>query len=333
MRRRTVLRSLGMGLAGGSPTISLEALRQGLGQTLDADHDGWRTVVVEYGHAYYTTPPARLGEQLAADLALLQQMIDAETGVRRFRLMATASQLATLLAMALAATGQRHVAARWRSSAQLAAARSQHTDAVVFVGTWAVVNGCYHHQSLAPLIERAEKTIALTGDRVDATVAGLHAGHAQALALAGRPHEAELALRRVAQATERMPADILADASSVFGWPEHRLRHTESLVYTHTGRFAAAEAAQDRAISLYPPSQSRLRAQVLLHRATGMVKAGDVSTGVRYAVDVLDQLPRALHTANLHEVARQVVANVVDAKGHRADIADLNERVASGPAV
>lgn len=44
MRRRTVLRALGAGVTGVSSMPSLEALRQGLGQALDADHDSWLEV-------------------------------------------------------------------------------------------------------------------------------------------------------------------------------------------------------------------------------------------------------------------------------------------------
>nr|WP_307937093.1 hypothetical protein [Salinispora arenicola] len=46
----------------------------------------------------------------------------------------------------------------------------------------------------------------------------------------------------------------------MFGWPEVRLRHTESYVYTHLGHTQRALAAQDRALELYPADLGRERA-------------------------------------------------------------------------
>src|SRR2546422_149147 len=60
----------------------------------------------------------------------------------------------------------------------------------------------------------------------------LQPGLAQTLAVAGRPGEALAALGRVAEVTEQLPARVVADEGSMLGWPEVRLRHTESYVHT-----------------------------------------------------------------------------------------------------
>lgn len=332
MHRRTVLRTMtGMTVMGTSSMASLESLRQALGHALDADHHDDAALADEYGRAYYTTPPSRLIEQISVDLAALQQTMVTATDGRRRGTARTISHLAVLLAMALAATGQKHLTARWWSSARLAADRSGDRDAAVFVGAWEVVNGCYRGGPLAQLIDRADETIALAGNRADAAVAGVLAGRAQALALAGRRAEAEAAVRQVAQVTDRIPPDVVADAGSVFGWPEHRLHHTESFVFTHTGRVKAAMAAQDRAMALYPAAQSRLKAQVQLHRATCLVASGEIRDGLRYATEVLDGLAVDQHTANLHQVGGQVLAAVPSGERHRAEVGDLRDRLATGP--
>lgn len=328
MRRRTVLRALtGMAVASGS----LEALRQGLGYALDADHDGWTAVAVEYGHAYYTTPPAELIAQLTDYVVVLQQMIAVETGARSRELARTASVLAVLLALSLHATGRTRVAARWWSSARLAAARSGSADARLLVGSWEVVNGLYSNRPLGQLIVTADETLAAAGGRVTAAVAGVLAGRAQALALLGSVVEAEATVRQVADVTERMPDDIVADGSSVFGWPEHRLRHTESFVYTHTGNLRAAQLAQERALALYRTDQLRLRTQVELHRAACAIKSGDITGGLRQTAELLDALPGQHHTANLRHVAGQVLGSLAPHDRNRPEVNDLRHRLAAGP--
>ncbi|WP_213452627.1 hypothetical protein [Rhizomonospora bruguierae] len=156
----------------------------------------------------------------------------------------------------------------------------------------------------------------------------MHAGRAQALALAGRFAEAERSVRRVQEVTDRMPATVLAAADSIFGWPEHRLRHTESYVYTHTGNTQAAMAAQEQTLSLYPESHIRLRTQVQLHRAVCLIKDGHVGDGLRYAATLIDELPREHHTAILYEVAWKVVAAVPVEERRRVEVQQMRERLA-----
>ncbi|WP_433650502.1 hypothetical protein ACQP2C_29280 [Micromonospora zamorensis] len=109
----------------------------------------------------------------------------------------------------------------------------------------------------------------------------------------------------------------------LWGWPEHRLRHTESWVYAHAGDQHAAEAAQQRASELYPPSQQRLRTQVRLHQAAALCRNGHIPDGLRLAADLLDQLPAEQHNELVRAVARQVA----DAERHRPAYGELMERV------
>jgi len=60
-------------------------------------------------------------------------------------------------------------------------------------------------------------------------------------------------------------------------------RHTESYVYTHLGDHAAAEAACDRALGLYPTAMRREAAQVELHRALRLVSDDPVGGAERPA--------------------------------------------------
>jgi transcriptional regulator with XRE-family HTH domain len=333
MQRRAVLRGLSA-LAVGSPTmIALEALRQGIGVSLDADHDSWEQVAADYGRAFYTTPHEQLLQHLVGDLTVLQQMIAGQTGRRRRALTRAAGQLSVIVAMALAASGQSHVAARWWTSAQHAADEAADLDTQILVRSWMVVSGGYERRPLPDLIMLADETAAMVAGRATSAVAGLHAGRAQALARAGRYDDAIAAVDAVETVTARIPADVARDEESLFGWPEHRLLHTQSYVYTHVGELDAAANAQDRALTLYPASQARLRTQVALHRAACLIKDGHVSDGLRYAADLLDDLPREHHNTVLYEVARQVLATVPAVERARPEVGDLRLRLEAGPAV
>lgn len=125
-----------------------------------------------------------------------------------------------------------------------------------------------------------------------------------------RDREAIDALNELSEISARLSPEILADESSMSGWPEYRLRHTESYVHTYLGNTKKAYAAQDAALNLYPPELERERAQMLMHRARCMVIDGDVSGGIAYGSDVLDSLDQRFHNDLLYEVGRSVIAIV-----------------------
>jgi hypothetical protein len=113
----------------------------------------------------------------------------------------------------------------------------------------------------------------------------------------------------VEAATARMPGRRLGD-DSVFGWPGHRLRHTESFVCTEIGDVVRAAAAQERALEICPASQAGNRAMVQMHRAACLVAEGDIATGLHYVTDALDTVPTDQHDQPLYEVARRTVARL-----------------------
>src|SRR5439155_10651423 len=128
-------------------------------------------------------------------------------------------------------------------------------------------NGLYEQRSIPTILKRASESAAVGGRIACAGTAGMYAGLAQTLAVAGHADEALAALGRVAAITDELPSSVTAAEDSMFGWPEVRLRHTESYVYTWLGDTKRAYAAQQSALSLYPPHLLRERAAMLLHRA------------------------------------------------------------------
>ncbi|MFG1846795.1 helix-turn-helix domain-containing protein [Micromonospora carbonacea] len=306
MRRRRVLQA--MGALAAVPAVDRltgwEALRHGLGAA--ADIDEWTSIVAGYGVDYYRLPADRLMASLRADLDVLGHQIAATDGQHRQRLLGVAGLLSTLVALEMVSAGEQVSARRWWASARNMADLSADAGVQRWVRAWDTVNGCYDGRTVAALPASVDGLPPVGAP----SVAGcqLLAGQAQALSLAGRHAEAVGAVNRLTGMADRLPEGT-PDGTSLWGWSEVRTEHTRSWVFTHAGRLREAEAAQDRAMALYPERQIRLRSQVQLHRAAGMVRGGDVSGGIKYAGDVLDALPAAHH----NELVRFTTARVVDA--------------------
>lgn len=327
VQRRALLRSIGLvGLA--STLASADAVRQSLDNALDHDADGWQEVAAEYGLSFYTTEPAHLLRDLTEDLAALHERIAASRPTVRGAMCRAAGQLAAIAAMSWASTGETRRARHWWRTARCAADQSGCVETRMWVRGWEVADGLYERRPVPLILERAREAAAIGGRVTSCGTAGMYAGLAQTLAVAGRRADALAALRRVAEITDRLPGAVVADEDSMFGWPEVRLRHTESFVYTALGDTVQAYAAQDRALQLYPAPLVRERAAMLLHRAACLVHDGDIDGGLRHATAVLDELPAEHRTELVHAIGRQTLAAVPEAERGRAEVADLAARVA-----
>ncbi|WP_368660302.1 hypothetical protein [Verrucosispora sp. NA02020] len=313
-----------------APLVGLEALRHSLDAAGRVQVDEWQRIVADYGRDFYVMPAVDLAEQLRADLMVLSHQIAASPADRE--LMRAAAHLSAIMAMGLSAAGQHGMARRWWRTARAHADESRDADCRVWVRDWETVNGTYERRPISEILSRADEAITIAGRRVSVGHVGVLSGRAQALAVAGRAVEARAALVATASMTDRMPAEVVADADSMFGWPEVRLRHTESFVYTHIGDVDQAMVAQDRALALYPAELGRERAQMQMHRASCLIQDGHVGDGLRYAADVLDGLPAHDHTALLYQVAQSVVAVVPERERRRVEVADLRDRLVALPA-
>lgn len=324
-------RLAGAGLLVAAPLAGTEAVRHGLGAALHGgiDLDEWNQIADEYAHAYCRVPPERLLPDLSADLAWLSGQLRVAGAATRgaYRV---AGQLAAVMAVALASAGEPRLARGWWRTACAASDRSGDLHTQAFVRGWEVVDGLYEARPVPEILVRAQESVALLDGVVCAGAAELYAGLAQTLAVAGRRSDALRALARVEDLTGRMSAAVAADDESLLGWPEVRLRHTESYVYTWLGDAPAANTAQEQALRLYrPESPARQPTQVRLHRAAGMLRAGDVSGGLAYASNVLDALPAELHNDHVYALGRAVLALLPRREGGRSDAAELRERLAA----
>lgn len=331
LHRRTVLRTLTtLAAATASPVVALEALRHGLEQLADADPDEWDAIAADYAVTFYSIPAIELVGQLGADLVVLEHMLAAKPHADLHRV---AAQLSVVTAMALASAQQVPLARRWWRTARRYADQSGDLDTRIWVRDWEVVNGTYERRPIRHILNLADETIALADGHVCRGTAGVWSGRAQALALAGCAEDAIDALRATADITECMPAAVVADAESMLGWPEVRLRHTESYVYTHLGMTSQAMTAQDRALELYPMELARERAQLQMHQASCHIQRGDIADGLRHAASVLDELPAYQHNALLYEVGQRVMQVVPNTEHRRVEYGELHERLLALPAV
>jgi hypothetical protein len=155
----------------------------------------------------------------------------------------------------------------------------------------------------------------------------MYAGLAQTFAVVGGRDQAITALRKVEALTDQMPSQSAGVEDSMFGWPEVRLRHTESFVYSWLGDTSRAYKAQDQALRLYPSNLIRERAAMLFHRAACMIQDRDIAGGLRYANDVLDGLPAEHHTELVYAIGRTAIRVVAEAERDRRDVAALKERL------
>lgn len=309
-----------------SPVVNLEALRHGLG-VASGDVGEWERIVTNYGHDFYRLPADMLAQQLTADMTVLQHQLAVATDGQRVGLLRAAAHLSVIVALGLVAAGQGWAARRWWETAQRVAVESADRDTMLLSRAWDVVNGCYDGRHPNTVVHVSGEALPLLGG-ASAAGCGLLAGRAQALSLAGRHTEAVATVRQLSDLAEQLPPSVVSDVESLWGWPEHRLHHAASWVYTHAGMLAEAERSQQAALALYPQSQSRLRAQVELHRAACLIRAGHIPDGLRHAADQLDQLPAGQHNELLRTVARHVVQVVPETERRRPAFGALTARVA-----
>jgi transcriptional regulator with XRE-family HTH domain len=338
MRRRTMLQALtALSLGAAGSAEAREALRHGFGLALGIDRtaDEWAEVALDYAKDFFTTPAAQIVNDVTSDMVVLEQMIDTETRQSAKReLSSVGAQLSVIMAMGLASLGQTRQARRWWSTARGAADFADDAPIRMWARDWEAVNGLYERRPTRSVIALADEGLAISSV-VCAGRAGLLAASAQARSTLGDADGAVSALRELETLTRAMPSDVQADIDSMHGWPDVRLHHTKSYVHTHLGDTTEAYAAQDAAFALYPPELARERAQVQMHRATCMVIDGEVTSGIDYAHQALDDLPLELHNALLFQVARKVVDAVPPSGRERPDVLELAHRMspASLPAL
>lgn len=331
--RRHFLASLGLlGLGGTSHVEALEHLRAAFTQALPGDHrvEDWEEIAWEHGLAYLTSPPEVVLPNLAADLTAIQAAIrQASDEALRRRLCSPGGRLAALVAMTTGALGDHRQARDWWAAARHAADASGDRDLQVWVRGYEAMSSLYARRPLKVVLKRAEEAIAIAGDRrPGAAVLEAMAARAQALAIGGDRAAAEKTVTAMNRLFEALPASSADDRLSVTAWPETALRHTQTFVFTHTGHMRAADQAAAAALSLYPDSMPRQRAQIRLLQAVALARQGDVRAALQHAHQTLDGLNADQQTTGIRRVAAMVADTAPAGRAHAAAVAEYRERLA-----
>lgn len=326
MKRRTLL---GLGSVAGlgivAPGITSETLRRGVTQHLAEERaqravGAWGEIVTAYGYRYNRSGPTEMLSTLVVDLLAIQAATQRQLPAADLReLRRIATYLAGFMAMALTDLGQLVQARRWWRSARHVAEDSGDVHAILWVRGREIVRGMYEHVPADATLRLVSDAERYNGATVPATaMVELCYGKAQALALAGhRQRAVEMLTFCQDSIFPALPAGVTADHGSLFGWPEQRLRFTESFVHSFLGEAELAEEAQTRAIALYPESDKRGAALIELQRALCLVKQGDVVTGVGHAYSTMTELAAAYHNSVVLGLGQHVVdaVPVTDRRG------------------
>ncbi|GAA4725927.1 hypothetical protein [Phytohabitans rumicis] len=334
MERRLLLQHALAALAAGTAgtAAALETIRDGLARSVStspgAEHDvdEWAEVAWEYGRAYLTTAPDVLVADIAADVVDVQQRLqDEDDDVHRQELSRVSAQLAGLMAMSLTNLGQLRAARRWWRTARQAADASEDPLTRVWIRGEQAIRALYSHRSPQAAIDLADEALAISGTYYRGKAL---AGKAQALAAMGRADEAKTVIRMIEPALEQMPASVVDDQVTVYGWPEHCLRHAESYVYSHIGDSDEARRAQRQALALYPPTEQRARALVQLHQAMCLIADGHLDDGSLHAQHTIGALPTSQRTALVMQVGHRVLNTVPAGERDRSSVTGLYEMLA-----
>ncbi|WP_217369403.1 helix-turn-helix domain-containing protein [Nonomuraea antri] len=326
-----LLRDSGNGLPGGAvPALTAaETVRAGLHDAVGrrSRAEWWQQAIADYGASHYLAPPTELLRDLLADAAVLKKHISDGAEADRRGLLRSAGYLAGVTAYAWSNLGERRQARRWWHTAIDAADQSEDPTAQVWVRAWAVANGPYIDRRLGESLTLARERLGEHLAPASASCA-LLSGLAQTQADLGDP-AAVTTLRQLAELTERVPTAVAHDRGSLFGWPEVRLRYTESHVHTACGDTSAAYAAQDRALGIYHTDMPRDRARILLHRARCLVIDGDIAGGIACATGVLDNIDATVRFESVNVTAKAVLAAVPPRARKLAVVTALHDRLRS----
>jgi hypothetical protein len=334
MRRRSLFTTLpAIGAAGLLGVAGIESLRHHLVAAhagAPADIDDWEAIAWEYGRTSADTPPRALLDDLTTDLVVAHDRLDRlPDDAERLRLYRVLALLSVFMAHTLAGLGSARTSWRWWRVARDYATSASDPEARMWVSGRHIIGGLYEHQPPEQLLALADDAVSLAATSAPGIGTGsVLIGRAQVLAVLGREAQARQALAHVHAVLDRLPDRVTSDTASLYGWPEHRLRHGESFVYSYLGDTKRAATSQDRALALYPPHLMRERTQIRLHQAMCLVRSGDPTTGATHARQALAELPADQHTEVVREVARSVVRLMPPEAERRSEVAELRELLA-----
>jgi transcriptional regulator with XRE-family HTH domain len=316
MQRRRLLQALAaLGVTSSPAFDALRHIRAGMDRAVGRDEgshlDELEEVVADYNHTYLVLPPQALIRELAPDLVNVQQIT-----AKRYKgqpppgWCRVTAGLSAIMAKTLCNLRQPRIAREWWSTAQHAADVSGDRDLVLWIGAERLVNGLYERRPTTLLLRRADELVGHAPATPCRGLVHVRTVRAQLLALERSPADADAELRACAEIFQAMPGTITGDVHTLEGWAEDRLHYTEAWVRAHTGDRDGLDDAVARAHQVLPDDEPRVHAQLRLLHASGHVRAGDVTEGVKHAHNVYAAQPVEQRTSMVTGLARLVLEAV-----------------------
>jgi tetratricopeptide (TPR) repeat protein len=303
---------------GGEPDpvlADIETIRQSLTDALDqctVNEPGvadWEQAALAYGRATRHTAPSRLLHGLSVDFAELAARVRARQPARlQRRLSYVTAQFAGLVSLELTNLERYGAARRWGRTARMAADEAGDPALSAWVRAQDAYAAFYEGDNYLVSAEVARQAQQLSG-RTPSVGAALSAAlEARATALVGDERAALAALARAEELLGGLDGESVT--RSAFGYDEAQLRFHEGNALTHLGQTERAWIAQQRALELYPESDTLDRTLVHLDRAMSLIQSGDVNEGAAYALDKLLKLAPGQRSDLILARARRLATEV-----------------------
>jgi transcriptional regulator with XRE-family HTH domain len=335
MERRRLLQNLAaLGVAISPAAQSLETIRSSFGAAFghdDRDHlEDWENAAIEYGYSYLATSPMDLIPDLAADLIVVRsiaaRLSDQSPEYRGW--CRVGGILSGFMAKSLSNLGNTRVSRHWWDTAQHMVDSSGDLKLSMWVRGQRIIHGLYENRPTQILLCRAKEAAEFAHGHVCAGLADASTGLAQVSVLTGDYMSAAEELRRTQDILSCLPTAVTQDTESAMGWGETRLRYTQAWVYAHMGDERKTDEAAQRALNLFPESDTRSPAQVKLIQAFARVRRGDIGEGIRHAQAVYAPLVSGQRTTMVDVLAQRVLADVPAEAQNRPDVTTYRELVA-----
>lgn len=335
MERRRLLQGLvALGAEISPLSQALDTVRSAFGGTVgydDRSHLGdWEETVADYGYSYMSTSPLRLIPDLAADLVSVRSIVRRipRDSLEYRSWCRVSGVLSGFVAKSLSNLGQSRDSRQWWNMAQHVTDESGDLGLSLWVRGQRIIHGLYENRPFPILLRQVESSKEFSRDHPCAGLASISVGHAQLSVLSGDNDSAERELHRASEILDCLPSCITDDGGSVMSWGEAQLRYSEAWVYSHIGNEAKTDRAIERALQLYPDTDTRSPAQIKLMQAFARVQAGNISEGMRRARAVYESLISEQRTTMVDVLARRVLHSVPHEAQNCPDVTEYRALVA-----
>ncbi|WP_169747953.1 helix-turn-helix domain-containing protein [Pseudonocardia acaciae] len=338
MRRRTLLGG-GLGLTSSAALDSVSGMLEPVHRQLDAvlagpitEHDAieWERAADHYSRLVGRLPAEQVLPGILPDLTDLARQIETISDPLRLQLLRSYSLLSGLAATSLAGAGYWLDAERYWRTAERAARLSGDREVGSRVASKRAVLTLYAPSgSPVSVLSIADDALGLSDGRISPGSVNALAARAQGLALVGDRAATRKALSELETAFEKLD-DQETHGWTAWSWPETRLHHVRSFVYSHGGELQEAFSAQDVALKSYKRPLSTGAVQVQMHRARSIISSGDPSQGVRHMVTMLEQIEPSFRHGYIGTSARFALQALPERAKRLPEVRQVYELISGG---